>query len=143
MAGKRRSAKQRSTYFLVILTLVRCSEITEAVSTLVHLSKSNVTYECFAPNINQMHVIDHTSGTPTEETRNVLKESARIARGNIKALSDLKEKNFDAVIFPGGFGAAKNLCSFAVDGPDMSVNGKGTETAAVHCTALCHPLQRK
>ncbi|XP_068922937.1 glutamine amidotransferase-like class 1 domain-containing protein 3, mitochondrial isoform X2 [Petaurus breviceps papuanus] len=72
--------------------------------------------------MEQMHVVNHLSGNPTEEKRNVLVESARIARGNIQDLADLKVSEFDAVIFPGGFGVAKNLCSWAVDGKDCTVN---------------------
>nr|KAF6477848.1 hypothetical protein HJG59_010758 [Molossus molossus] len=70
-----------------------------------------------------MHVIDHTKGQPSEsETRNVLTESARIARGKITDLAQLSAANHDAAIFPGGFGAAKNLSTFAVDGKDCKVN---------------------
>ena len=66
--------------------------------------------DMYAPDIPQMHVIDHIKGEPvTGETRNVLTESARIARGNVSALSKLQSKDYDAVVFPGGFGAAKNL----------------------------------
>merc|ERR1712168_1006397 len=98
------------------------SEIHEASATLVHLSRNGAVSSMFAPNINQMHVIDHTKGEPMNETRNVLVESARIARGKIQSLDLLEAKNFDAVIFPGGFGAAKNLSTFAVDGTSCSVN---------------------
>ena len=67
-------------------------------------------------------MIDHTAGAPTEETRNVLKESARIARGNISALQMLDVEKFDILLIPGGFGAAKNLSSFATKGADMTVD---------------------
>ncbi|KAG7261938.1 hypothetical protein CRUP_006997 [Coryphaenoides rupestris] len=76
----------------------------------------------FAPDVPQMHVIDHQKGQPAEESRNVLSESARVARGNITDLAKLSVRNHDAIIFPGGFGAAKNLSTFAVDGPDCKVN---------------------
>ena len=69
-----------------------------------------------------MHVIDHTAGAPMEETRNVLKESARIARGNISALQMLDVEKFDILLIPGGFGAAKNLSSFATKGANMTVD---------------------
>ncbi|KAM6222061.1 glutamine amidotransferase-like class 1 domain-containing protein 3, mitochondrial [Rhynchocyon petersi] len=70
-----------------------------------------------------MHVVDHTKGQPSEgETRNVLTESARIARGKIMDLAQLHAVDHDAAIFPGGFGAAKNLSTFAVDGKDCKVN---------------------
>lgn len=98
------------------------SEVHEASACLVHLSRSGAEVSMFAPDVAQMHVIDHTKGEPASESRNVLVESARIARGDIKALSELSEASFDAVVFPGGFGAAKNLSTFAVDGPDCKVN---------------------
>ena len=69
----------------------------------------------------QMHVIDHTSGDEMPEARNVLKESARIARGAVSPLSDLTAGDADALIIPGGFGAAKNLSNFAVAGPEMEL----------------------
>lgn len=98
------------------------SEIQEAVLTLLAIAKSGATYQCFAPNINQYHVVDHTTGKEMKETRNVLIESARIARGDIKMLKEFDPEDFDAIVFPGGFGVAKNLCTFAVDGPDCLVN---------------------
>ena len=98
------------------------TEITEGVSTLIHLSASNTPYKIYAPDANQMHVINHTTGDEQEETRNVLVESARIARGDVSPLSTLDPSNYSALIIPGGFGAAKNLSSFATEGPDMSVN---------------------
>lgn len=99
------------------------AEIQEAVLTLLYLDQAGADTHCFAPDRPQMHVINHLKGEPVDgESRNVLVESARIARGNIKPLSELSMKNFDAVVFPGGFGAAKNLCTFAVDGPNCSVD---------------------
>ncbi len=99
------------------------SELHEAILSLLHLSSKGVAVDCFAPDKNQMHVINHLAGQPAEgETRNVLIEAARIARGDIKPLTELKASDYDGVIFPGGFGAAKNLCTFAVDGPDCSVD---------------------
>ncbi|XP_036601067.1 glutamine amidotransferase-like class 1 domain-containing protein 3A, mitochondrial [Trichosurus vulpecula] len=99
------------------------SEIHEASAILVHLSREGAEVKMYAPDVPQMHVIDHTKGQPTEnEKRNVLVESARIARGKITDLSELRSKDYDAVIFPGGFGVAKNLCTFAVDGKDCKVN---------------------
>ncbi|KAJ8256101.1 hypothetical protein COCON_G00199650 [Conger conger] len=98
------------------------SEIHETSAVLVHLSRGGATVKMFAPNIEQMHVVDHLKGAPTEEKRNVLVESARLARGKIQDLSQLDVKELDAVIFPGGFGVAKNLCTWAVQGKDCSVN---------------------
>ena len=98
------------------------AEIHEAVLTLLAIDKAGSTYECFAPDVNQYHVVDHLSGKATKETRNVLTEAVRIARGDIKKLSQLDINQFDALVFPGGFGVAKNLSTFAVDGEDCLVN---------------------
>lgn len=101
------------------------SEIQEAVSVLLHLSEAGVETRCFAPDIDQAHVVDHLKGEPAQGmTRGVLTESARIARGNIQPLDQLNPADFDAVVFPGGFGAAKNLCSFAFDGAECTVNAE-------------------
>ncbi|KAF0685786.1 Aste57867_22394 [Aphanomyces stellatus] len=97
------------------------SEIHEATSALIHLSKANAAVTVFAPNISQHHVINHLTGDVMAETRNVLVESARIARGKVEGLEQLNVDNFDALFVPGGFGAAKNLSSFAVDGDKMQV----------------------
>jgi enhancing lycopene biosynthesis protein 2 len=81
-------------------------------------------YQIFAPDIDQYHVINHYTGKEMKEKerRNVLVESARIARGKIKSLDEFKEKDFDALIFPGGFGAAKNLSDIAFKGPDAEID---------------------
>jgi enhancing lycopene biosynthesis protein 2 len=98
------------------------AEINEAVLTLLCLEQQGAGYQCFAPDIAQMHVINHLTGEPMAgETRNVLVEAARIARGNIKDLATLDVDGFDALLVPGGFGAAKNLCNFAVAGAEMEV----------------------
>ena len=97
------------------------SEIHEATLTLLALAQRGVYYKIFAPDRNQMHVIDHTKGETTEETRNVLLESARIARGNIEPLSLANAHELDGVILPGGFGVAKNLCNYAEKGTDLEV----------------------
>ncbi|NXQ63251.1 GAL3A protein, partial [Anthoscopus minutus] len=99
------------------------TEIHEASAVLVHLSRGGAEVQMYAPDVPQMHVIDHSKGQPAEaESRNVLVESARIARGKIASLAKLTTADHDAVIFPGGFGAAKNLSTFAVDGKDCKVN---------------------
>jgi enhancing lycopene biosynthesis protein 2 len=98
------------------------AEIHEATLTMLAIMKQGGTYQCFAPDIPQHHVINHLTGDEMDETRNVLVESARIARGNIKPLNEFDGKNFDALIFPGGFGAAKNLSTVAFKGPDADVN---------------------
>ncbi|HVI52575.1 MAG TPA: isoprenoid biosynthesis glyoxalase ElbB [Candidatus Sulfotelmatobacter sp.] len=97
------------------------AEIHEAVMTLLAIDRHGGEAVCFAPNVDQMHVVDHLTGQPTGERRNVLVESARIARGAISDLASFRAADVDAVVFPGGFGAAKNLCSFAVDGPECKV----------------------
>lgn len=99
------------------------AEIHESVLTLLALDQANAQYQCFAPDMEQRHVIDHRSGKPVEgQSRNVLEESARIARGDILPLDELNVEAFDGIVLPGGFGAAKNLCSFAIDGADMAVD---------------------
>ncbi|XP_068541647.1 glutamine amidotransferase-like class 1 domain-containing protein 3, mitochondrial [Anas acuta] len=99
------------------------TEIHEASAILVHLSRGGAEVQMYAPDVPQMHVVDHSKGQPAEaESRNVLVESARIARGKITSLAKLTTADHDAVIFPGGFGAAKNLSTFAVDGKDCKVN---------------------
>lgn len=98
------------------------AEINEAVLTLLCLEQQGASYQCFAPNIEQMHVVNHLTGEPAQgESRNVLVESARIARGNIKDLGEADIAEFDALLVPGGFGAAKNLSDFAVAGAEMQV----------------------
>ncbi|MFP4025249.1 MAG: isoprenoid biosynthesis glyoxalase ElbB [Thiohalospira sp.] len=98
------------------------SEIHEATLTLYSIVKNGATYELFAPNIEQHHVVNHLTGDEMNEKRNVLTEAARIARGKIHDLANFKANDFDAIIFPGGFGVAKNLCTFAFDGSDCKVN---------------------
>ena len=97
------------------------TEIHESVITLLRLSQRGAHVQCFAPNIAQLHVINHLTGEEMPESRNVLVESARIARGEIKDIREAKVEDFDALIVPGGFGAAKNLSSFATEGAACSV----------------------
>jgi enhancing lycopene biosynthesis protein 2 len=99
------------------------SEIHEAVIILLALDRAGAEAVCMAPNIEQMHVVNHLTGeVASGEKRNVLVESARIARGKIRDLQTVKASEIDALILPGGFGAAKNLCNFAVKGTDCTVN---------------------
>ena len=98
------------------------SEIHEATITLLTIARNGGQYQCFAPDIEQAHVINHLTGKEMTETRNVLVEAARIARGNIKPLSAYNAKEFDALVFPGGFGVAKNLCNYAFEGTNCTVN---------------------
>lgn len=97
------------------------AEITEAVSVLIHLDRHGMATACFAPDMAQASVVNHAAHTPGAGIRNVLEESARIARGKVAALATLKAADYDAVVFPGGFGAAKNLCDFAEKGAACSV----------------------
>lgn len=97
------------------------AEIFESVLTLLALEHEGCEYQCFAPNINQYHVINHLTGEPMNETRNVMVEAARIARGNVKDLASANASDFDALILPGGFGAAKNLSDFAFKGADCTI----------------------
>ena len=98
------------------------SEIHEAVITMLALSCAGVTYQCMAPNINQTHVINHLTRQVAEgESRNVLVEAARIARGDIIDIASADSHDYAAVFFPGGFGAAKNLSDFAFKGSACQV----------------------
>lgn len=99
------------------------AEIHEAVLTMLTIDKTGAQIICMAPDVAQLHVINHMSGEEVKgESRNVLTESARIARGNIKDIKEVSADDLDALIFPGGFGAAKNLCDFAIKGKDCTVN---------------------
>lgn len=105
------------------------AEIYETVLTLLRLDEKNVEYQCIAPDIPQMHVIDHSKGEEVAESRNegrfarnVLQEAARLARGEILPLHQAEADDYHAVILPGGFGVAKNLSTFAEEGADCSVN---------------------
>lgn len=97
------------------------AEIHESVITLLRLDQRGAKVQCFAPNIAQHHVINHLTGEEMPESRNVLVESARIARGDIKDISEANVEAFDALIVPGGFGAAKNLSNFAFKGTECAV----------------------
>lgn len=99
------------------------AEIHESVIALLAIDKAGAEAVCMAPNIDQMHVVNHLTGKEMPgEKRNVLVESARIARGNVKDISAVKADDIDALIFPGGFGAAKNLCDFAVKGENCEAH---------------------
>ena len=97
------------------------AEIHESVITLLRLDQRGAHAQCFAPNVAQMHVINHLTGEQMPESRNVLVESARIARGEVKDIREANVEDFDALIVPGGFGAAKNLSDFAVKGAECTV----------------------
>ena len=98
------------------------AEIYESVLTLLALSRHGAEVIAMAPNVDQHHVIDHRTGEEMDETRNVLVESARIVRGEIRDLADVAAGDLDALVFPGGFGAAKNLSDFALQGAEATVH---------------------
>lgn len=97
------------------------AEITEAVSTLIAIGEAKAEYQIFAPDA-EFSVADPITGSPTPEKRNILKEAARIARGKISDIKKLHAGDFDALAFPGGFGVALHLCTFATDGAKAKVH---------------------
>jgi enhancing lycopene biosynthesis protein 2 len=119
------------------------AEIHESVLTLLALDRRGAEAVVCAPDAPQMHVVDHRSGQVEQgASRNVLTESARIARGAIRDVAEVKAGELDGLVLPGGFGAAKNLCDFAVKGADCcvhpevarlvrDVHGQGKPVAAV------------
>lgn len=98
------------------------AEIHESVLALLALDRAGCEILCFAPDVDQATVVDHRTGEPVSETRNVLAEAARIARGEIRDLQEAQAEDLDAVVLPGGFGAALNLCDFATQGAGGTVN---------------------
>ena len=115
------------------------AEIQESVITLLRLDQRGAQVQCFAPNIAQLHVINHLTGEEMPESRNVLVESARITRGDVKDIREANAEDFDALIVPGGFGAAKNLSNFAVEGANCSVNPDVLALAEAFADA-CKPV---
>lgn len=116
---------QKSPHFAVVLSgcgRADGSEIHEAVFALLCVQNMGCTFQCFAPDIAQAAVINHLDNQPMDETRNVLVEAARIARGNILPLEDFHADDFDGIIFPGGLGAITNWCDFASKGTACTVN---------------------
>lgn len=119
------------------------AEIHETLMTMLAIDKKGFQYEMFAPDIEMYHVINHLTKKEMPEKRNVLVEAARIARGNIKDTTAFSIKNFDAVLFPGGYGVAKNLFTYAFDGinakvyPDIERIIKETHAAGKPIGALC------
>ena len=100
------------------------AEIHESVCMLLHLDRCNASVTIAAPDCDQFDVVNHLTGVATSEKRNVRIESARIARGPVEDLAVINGADFDAIILPGGFGAAKNLCTFATEGADYKVHGE-------------------
>jgi len=118
------------------------AEITEAISILVAIGQQGGEYKCFAPN-KDVGETNHLTQKPTGQNRNVLQEAARIARGEIQPLEDLKAQDFDALAFPGGFGAALHLCDFAQKGsggnidPEVLRIVKGFHDSKKPIAAIC------
>ncbi len=100
------------------------SEIHESVFTLLAVDQLGGKAVCMAPDADQHHVVDHRTGEEMSETRNVLTEAARIARGDIRDLAEVTAADLDALIIPGGFGAAKNLTTWAFSGPDGTIHAE-------------------
>jgi enhancing lycopene biosynthesis protein 2 len=119
------------------------AEIHGATLTLWAIHKNGADFQCYAPDIKQHHVLNHITGQEMNEQRNVLIESARIARGKVASLATFSPESVDALVIPGGFGAAKNLSSYAFDGPKCTVNSDVARAIkAMHATgkpigALC------
>jgi enhancing lycopene biosynthesis protein 2 len=113
------------------------SEIHESVAALLALSQEGLPVKIYAPDIEQFKVVDHLSGRPSEESRNVLVEAARIARGKIDPLSELNVDDVSAIILPGGLGAASNLWAYAQDGIEGDIE---KETYRVLTTAMKQKL---
>lgn len=110
------------------------AEIREAVLTLLAIDELRAEAQCLAPDVPQMHVVNHLKSEPADVApRNVLEESARIARGHILRLRQAQATDFDAWVWPGGFGVAKNLCNFATHGPGCDV-----EPEAAHLIREAH-----
>lgn len=109
------------------------TEIQEAVLTLLALDRAGAEVSCFAPDVAQRRVVNHLTGKEQAERRNVLVESVRIARGRIRNVAEAKVDDLDALILPGGFGVALNLCDFAIRGPECVVDpGVARLVRAVH-----------
>ena len=115
------------------------AEIHEVTLAMLSIVRQGGEYSCFAPDIPQYHVINHITGEEMNESRNVLVESARIARGEVSPLSEFDGRSFDALIIPGGFGVAKNLSTVAFDGANAQIN-KEVESAVIQMYELKKPI---
>lgn len=98
------------------------SEIQEAVLAMLAIKEAGHDYICISVDAAQYHVVNHLTGEVMNETRNMLVESARIARGDMKEISQISPADLDAVVMPGGFGAAKNFTKWAFDGPESEID---------------------
>ena len=115
------------------------SEIHESVFALLSLNKKNLDFICCAPNTKQHHVVNHQNGEELIEERSILIESARIARGNIISLDDVKFEDISSLVIPGGFGVAKNLSSWAFDGYNCKIL-KEVRDLILHCVSHQKPI---
>lgn len=115
------------------------TEIHEAVFTLLALEEAGLKAVCFAPNVKQHHVVNHLTGDEMNETRNVLVESARIARGAIQDLADISVNDLDGLAIPGGFGTAKNHTKWAFEGPNGSIDN-GVKSLIVNMVSSQKPI---
>lgn len=116
------------------------AEIHESVLALLAIRENHAEAVCYAPDVDQHHVVNHLNGEEMPEKRNVLVESARIARGAIKSLAEFNHEELDALVLPGGFGAAKNLTKWAFSGPDGEINPqvkKAIAEMALHNKPIC------
>lgn len=97
------------------------AEIQEAVLSMLAVAESGDTYTCISVDADQFHVINHLTGEPMSESRNMLVEAARIARGNIVPIEEIQPADLDGLIIPGGFGSAKNFTKWAFEGPEGDI----------------------
>lgn len=115
------------------------SEINETVTLLLALDQHNIEYQAFAPDENQYEVDNHVTGQCTMEKRNMMVEAARIVRGNILPITKFNANDYDALLFPGGTGTAKNIFTYAIDGINFKVN-KEVEKAIKDIHAQGKPI---
>ena len=115
------------------------AEVQESVLALLALSQNNMEYLCIAPNINQHHVVNHINGKEISQSRNVMHEAARISRGQITSIKELNKDSLSSIVIPGGFGSAKNLSSWAFDGPDSEVIPE-VKDLILHCIEFKKPI---
>lgn len=115
------------------------SEIHEATFALLAIDQMGAEAVCFAPDKDQYHVINHIDGKEMVEKRNVLIESARIARGAVTSIADISVDDFDGLVIPGGFGAAKNLNQWAISGPDGPID-EDVKRIILECVSLGKPI---
>ena len=115
------------------------SEIHEATLTLLALDEAGAAATCLAPNVPQAMVVNHRTGQPAAEKRQTLAESARLARGRVQDVAEVSADDFDAVVLPGGFGAAQNLCDFATAGAACRIDA-GVERLLVGMHAAGKPI---